>query len=42
MQFRNFIKLALASAVGIAALQSMTAIAQEILSYPGRRKLLVA
>ena len=29
MQFRNFIKLALASAVGVAALQSMTAIAQE-------------
>ncbi len=29
MQFGNFIKLALASAVGVAALQSMTAIAQE-------------
>src|SRR5579863_9952572 len=29
MQFRNFMKLALASAVGIAALQSVTAIAQE-------------
>jgi len=29
MQFRNFIKLALASAVGVAALQSMTAFAQE-------------
>jgi len=29
MQFRNFIKLALASAVGVAALQSMTATAQE-------------
>jgi outer membrane immunogenic protein len=29
MQLRNFIKLALASAVGVAALQPMTAIAQE-------------
>jgi len=29
MQFRNFIKLALASAIGVAALQSTAAIAQE-------------
>lgn len=29
MQFRDFIKLALASAVGVAALQPVTAVAQE-------------
>jgi hypothetical protein len=32
MQFRKFIKLALATAMGITALQSMTAVAQEIRS----------
>ena len=32
MQFRNFMKLALSTAVGVTALQSMTAVAQEVRS----------
>lgn len=32
MQFRNFIKLALSTAVGLTALQSLTAVAQEVRS----------
>ena len=32
MQFRNFIKLALSTAVGVTALQPMTAVAQEVRS----------
>jgi hypothetical protein len=36
MRFRNFIRLALASAVSVAALQSMTAIAQDQMCRRGR------